>query len=618
MKYPIISGCLAAAFAVVTVTALADDHDQGRDNHGGITKTPIKHLVVIFQENISYDHYFGTYPAAKNTDGTFFKAKRNTPLNNNLVTPLDVNHDFRLVHNVDLLNNNPNANPNAPVSPNNLRHNATDAANPFRLSPSQASTADQGHNEQPEQSAYNNGNMDGFPAWTGTTGGPPNNAPLPPPATVLTKGLVMGYFDGNTVTALWNYAQHYAMNDNSYSTQFGPSSPGAINLIAGQTNGFASTTRVLNTATTPPSLLHPTHETFGDANKSASNLTMIGDADPEQDTCSSATGDQVTMAGRNIGDLLNQRGITWGWFEGGFNLSAVNASNGSTGCARFTLPTQTPFPFSSTDYIPHHQPFQYYASTRNPSHLRPHSVASIGFSNIPNTHTPDPANHQYDSDDFFAALNAGDLPSVTFLKAPAFQDGHAGYSNPIDEQHFIVKTVNALQQSKFWKDTAIVILYDDSDGWYDHQMPPIVNSSFNPDPNVDTLNGPGVCNMGLQQGRPVSTLSGNMGNSPAWGRCGYGTRQPILVISPFAKHNYIDHTLTDQSSVLKFIEDNWLSGERIQPDGSMDTIAGSIEHMFDFDRNGDGDDRKLILDPQTGAVVSSGRHDGDDDDNDQH
>ena len=155
-------------------------------------------------------------------------------------------------------------------------------------------------------------------------------------------------------------------------------------------------------------LLHPTHEAFGDASHTASNITMIGDADPEQDACSNPTIDQVTMLGRNIGDLLNARNITWGWFEGGFNLQTVNA-NGSTGCARFTLPTQPHFPFSSTDYIPHHQPFQYYASTRNPTHARPSSIAAIGQTTIPNTHTPDPANHQYDSDDFFAALNAGNL-----------------------------------------------------------------------------------------------------------------------------------------------------------------------------------------------------------------
>jgi phospholipase C len=602
MTHRVILGCLTAAFAVAAASAVADDD---RDHRHDFTATPIKHLVVIFQENISYDHYFGTYPNAMNLPGeTPFNAKRHTPINNNLVTPLDVNNNFQPLSGPNLLTNNPNANANAPAAPNNSKQNGANAANPFRLSPSQAATADQGHNDSPEQAAYNNGNMDGFPAWTGTAGGTATNGPLPPPAAVATKGLVMGYFDGNTVTALWNYAQYYAMNDNSYSTQFGPSSPGAINLISGQANGFAHTTNVQDVS---GNLLHPTHEAFGDAGHTASNITMIGDADPEMDQCSNPKGDQVTMAGRNIGDLLNARNITWGWFEGGFNLQTVNQINGSTGCARFTPASQPHAPFSSTDYIPHHQPFQYYASTRNPAHTPPSSIAAIGHSNMPGTNMPDPANHQYDSDDFFAALNAGNLPSVTFLKAPAFQDGHAGYSDPIDEQAFIVKTINALQESEFWKDTAIVILYDDSDGWYDHQMPPIVNPSFNPGvpgpppTTVDVLNGPGTCNLGLQQGRSTTPLNGNSG-LPAWGRCGYGTRQPLLVISPFAKRNHIDHTLTDQTSVLRFIEDNWLIGERIQPNGSFDTIAGTIEHMFDFDR-GDHDDNKLILDPSTGAVV---------------
>src|SRR5205807_1218216 len=176
---------------------------------------------------------------------------RRTPTSiNSLLTPLDTTHGFAPLLGVDLINHNPNSNPAAPVAPNNSKTNGANAANPFRLSPAQALTADQGHNDSPEQSAYNNGNMDGFPAWVGTAG--------PPPAGLTTKGLVMGYYDGNTVTALWNYAQHFAMNDNSYVTQFGPSSPGAINLIAGQTNGFAASQNIVTGS--PPALLHSTHE----------------------------------------------------------------------------------------------------------------------------------------------------------------------------------------------------------------------------------------------------------------------------------------------------------------------------------------------------------------------
>jgi hypothetical protein len=77
-----------------------------------------------------------------------------------------------------------------------------------------------------------------------------------------------------------------------------------------------------------------------------------------------------------------------------------------------------------------------------------------------------------------------------------------------------------------------------------------------------------------------------------------------LVVSPFAKVNYVDHTLIDQSSVLRFIEDNWLAGQRIQPGGSFDTIAGPLNNMFDFDHHGEGGRaRRLFLDPTTGAVV---------------
>ena len=607
MRLPTAIGLVSAlALAAAAAGASADDR-RGQDPNDARTATPIKHVVVIFQENVSFDHYFGTYPNAMNLSGeTPFLASRPTPKVNNLVNPLDVNNNFGPLAGVDLVNHNPNSNPNAPAAPNNSKSNGAAASNPFRLAPSQALTADQGHNESPEESAYNNGLMDGFPAFVGTAG--------PPPAGIGTKALVMGYYDGNTITALWNYAQHFAINDNNYTTQFGPSTPGAINLISGQANGVAATLNVFDGS---GNLLHGTHEAFGDAAHIQSNITEIGDGDPLQDVCSNPAIDQVTMAGKNIGDLLNARGITWGSFMGGFNLSVVNA-NGTTGCARETNPTAPGTPAStSTDYIPHHAWFQYYASTRNPTHARPSSVEAIGHSLIPHTSTPDPANHQYDINDFFTVLKAGKLPAVNFLKAPAFEDGHAGYSDPTDEQHFLVQVINALQKSPEWSETAVIILYDDSDGWYDHQMPPVVNTSFNP--AVDTLNGPGLCRTsnGFQQGKtmPPVPLNGNSGQ-PVWGRCGYGTRMPLLVVSPLAKTNYVDHTLTDQTSVLRFIEDNWLSGERIQLEGSFDTIAGPLSNMFDFSDRDEGGPRKLILDEATGVVISSSG--GDDDRGDNH
>jgi phospholipase C len=402
----------------------------------------------------------------------------------------------------------------------------------------------------------------------------------------------MGYYDGNTTTALWNYAQHFAMSDNFFSTTFGPSTPGALNLVAGQNSGFTAFNGHV-----------PSSHQVSDGGGS---FTMIGDGDPLHDVCSNPAVDQATIGGRNIGDMLNLKGITWGWFEGGFDLTVINP-NGTSGCLRSHAATQPPFPVSQ-DYIPHHQPFQYFASTSNPNHDRPSSVAAIGLSLIPHTNNPDPAKHQYDLHDFFDALNAGHMPAVTYLKATAYQDGHAGYSDPLDEQNFVVRTINALQKSRFWSSTAVIITYDDSDGFYDHQMPPIVNPSFSV---ADKLNGPSTCNAGLQQGQSTRStpLNGAFGYA-AQGRCGYGTRMPLIVVSPFAKKNFIDHTLIDQTSILRFIEDNWLFGERVQPNGSFDTIAGSLDHLFDFDRREDGS-RKLILNETTGAAVSSTEDDDD-------
>jgi phospholipase C len=513
--------------------------DSTSDDSAVKTLTPVKHLVVIFGENITFDHYFGTYPYAHNpTAEPQFTRSAQTPSVNGF--------------NQALLTFNPNFLNEA---------NGDGAANPFRLDRSQARTADQDHGYAPEQEAFDFGLMDAFPEFTGAGGPPPGS----PPSTVDTTGLVMSYFDGNTVTALWNYAQNFAMSDNHYGTNFGPSTVGALNLISGQTNGII---RIEN---------GPSSDWIGDGN---GGLTVIGDPDPIGDVCSTSTGDKVRMGGRNIGDLLNDAGITWGWFEGGFNLNIVNP-NGTTGCNRSHTSALTGV--FSNDYIPHHEPFQYYGSTANPQHLRPTSLSTIGQT--------DAANHQYDIRDFLAALNAGNLPSVSFLKAIGIQDAHPGYSSPLDEQEFVVTTINALQESAFWNDTAVIILYDDSDGWYDHQMSPILNHS---DTTADQLTGNGTCGDGSSAlpGIDPKTLH-------AQGRCGYGPRIPFLVISSMAKQNYVDHGLIDQTSVIHFIENNWLGGQRLGG-GSFDSIAGTIGSMFDFTHSRQ---TKLILSPSTGEPL---------------
>jgi phospholipase C len=470
----------------------------------GDTATPVKHVIVLFQENVSFDHYFGTYPNAENRPGEMpFHAAPDTPK----VNGLDEN----------LLQRNPNA------------------ANPMRLSRAEAATCDMDHEYTAEQLAFDGGRMDKFVEFTG---GPECD-----------RRLVMAYYDGNTVTALWNYAQRFSLSDNFFGTTFGPSAVGAINLVAGNTHGAS-----------PPELM------FGFIPVAVEG-TLIWDPEPAYDDCDDPRLPAIAMTGRTIGDLLSAKRVSWGWFEGGFR--ATGTKDGKALCGQKSTNIVGA---KVTDYSPHHEPFQYYKQTANPHHLPP--TGKIGGD--------DQANHQYDLQDFYDALAGGALPAVSFVKAKKFQDGHAGrdYSNPLDEQTHLVTAIGAIMQSRYWADSAIVIAYDDSDGWYDHVAPPIVKGSAVP--GIDGYGAPGLC------GTP------EQGDYQA--RCGHGPRLPLLIVSPFAKANYVDHTPTDQTSILKFIEDNWRLG-RIG-DQSYDALAGELSGMFDF---GHPRPETLMLDPATGA-----------------
>ncbi len=509
--------------------------------------TPIKHLVVIFDENVSFDHYFGTYPFAANTDGSTFRAKRGTPRVNGLYSKIT---------------------PSGPIGP--LLTANPNLYNPARLTHAQAATCDQDHGYTPEQQAVNGGRMDKFVQFTESA--PTCNASQP--ALFFRPGLVMDYYDGNTTTALWNYAQNYAMSDNNWDTTFGPSTPGALNLISGQTGGSYAV------SATNANMKVPDPGTVSALNKRGLG-TIYGDLDPAYDDCSNgshaASENSFPLGvttGRNIGDLLNARGITWGWFQGGFTPTGTNAAGFAVcGSASKNITGAT-----VTDYSPHHEPFQYYRSTANPKHLPPSSEAAIG-------HT-DQANHQYDLSDFYATLSAGNMPAVSFLKAAEYQDGHPGYSDPLDEQNFLVNTINQVEKSKYLDSTAIVVTWDDSDGWYDHQVMPVVNGS---DTSADTT----FCSAA-----PIT-----LGTYPD--RCGFGQRLPMLVISPWTRQNYVSHNRTNTVSIIRFIEDNWLFGRRIG-DGSYDSVSRSIAGfggLLDFFTRPHF--RPVILDHTTGEVVSS-------------
>jgi phospholipase C len=526
--------------------------------HSGNTSTPIKHVVVIFDENESFDHYFGTYPYAANTDGTPFTAKPGTPTVNGLYTTITGKGPIG-----PLLTDNPNE------------------YNPQRLTPSEALTSDQNHGYTAEEQAVDNGKLDQFVQDTeSSTPAAGCGVEYCPP------GIVMDYYDGNTTTALWNYAQYYSMSDNNYDTAFGPSTPGAVNVTSGDTAGAEAFNPTWDT-TDPNANVTTTDSDIKDVNSSTGLGVLYTDSDPYYDDCSdgshSTDGALAALTGENIGNLLNNSHVTWGWFQGGFAPTGTSDAPGTT----TALPVcgsehENIGGVEETDYVAHHDPFQFYASTANPAHLAPSSLSEIGYT--------DQANHQYDVSLFSDALKGtggAQLPAVSYIKPPAYENAHPGNSDPTDEQNFVVNTVNSIEKSKYWDSTAIVITYDDSDGWYDSAVPPVINGSN--DSTTDTAFCSSV---------PTTVTAEN-------DRCGFGQRLPLIVISPYTRENYVSSNLTDTTSVVKFIEDNWLKGERI-PD-SFDAVSGSLDApggVLDFDVK--PHDTPLILNPATGAVVSGG------------
>ncbi len=602
------------------------------------TTTPIKHVVVIFQENVSFDHYFGTYPNAANSDGQKFKAKNGTPAVDGLTPATSESLPPSLRHSDNLLFSNPNSS-----QPQRLDSNATglsgDAGGQL--------TCDQDHNYSDEQQAFDEGKMDHFVQSVGTGNG------TTPFGAACNPAQVMDYYDGNTVTALWNYAQHFAMSDNSYGTTFGPSAPGAINLAAGDT-GEVDTEHMAES----PSIATSTKPNADLTENGLGGYSLTSDAQPYWDDCS--TRDAVAMKGRNIGDELNEKGLSWGWFEGGFRPDQTyQEALAGSGKAGQPTSTFTPDEFKSyyasehrpahssnqticstvhpvgvalggtgqwgykDDYIPHHEPFQYYSSTANPHHLAiPTNTSgqdtiagleSIGHdtqsyvAGVPQFNTP---NHNYDTSDFnqlVEAINRRELPgsalpNVSFLKAPGYEDGHAAYSDPADEQAFVTGVINELMRSPDWKSTAVIVNYDDSDGWYDHAYSGVTNQSLSPADNltntsftVSSTGTSGQCGPNPQTAPP---LKGEQG------RCGFGPRLPMMVISPFAKSNDVDHDLSNQASTINFVEYNWglpaIPGSFDQVQATTDASEGvpfDLAGMFQFSGKKAG---KLFLNPVTG------------------
>ena len=133
----------------------------------------------------------------------------------------------------------------------------------------------------------------------------------------------------------------------------------------------------------------------------------------------------------------------------------------------------------------------------------------------------------------------GKLPAVTFIKPLGPDNEHPGYATLLTGQQHVADLVSTIQNSAYWADTAIIITYDEHGGRWDHVAPPVID------------------------------------------RWGPGLRVPTIVISPFAKKGFVDHTQYDTTSILRLIEDRW----NLQPLGTRDAATGNLSTAFDFSQS---------------------------------
>ncbi|MCZ8517324.1 stalk domain-containing protein [Paenibacillus filicis] len=429
------------------------------------TSSPIKHTVVIFQENRSFDNYFGTYPYAPG-----FK-----PLSG---TPQDVRNFKYVAGNEvrDVAGNvyNPDDNGN-PVYP---WHDAGNA---------NVQEVDVNHNYADMISMINGGKMDKFYTMNskGTTLNP-------------TRGkLSMSYFDHNDIPAYWQYAQHFALADNYFQPVAGPSTPGALYLVAAQSgNGSAA------------------------ANNKDPNSQITGDPTPKNGPFGgdNSAGLTYNLTYKNIGDELTDSNQSWAWYSGGWDAAKAATNATKPALDKTSLSTVSP---EALKYSPHHNPFQYFQNYEDGKY----------------------DNNLKDYNNFTTDVANGTLPQVSFVKAGYGDDEHPGLGNQStpSAEDFTVKTINQIMNSPYWKDTAIIITYDESGGFYDHIAPPAA----------------------------VTTADGMVGNGP---------RIPALVISPYAKQNYVSHVQYDHTSILKFIETNY----NLPALNNRDAVANNLTDMFDL------------------------------------
>ncbi|MGO9336963.1 MAG: phospholipase C [Terracidiphilus sp.] len=490
----------------------------------------IKYVFVLFQENRSFDFYFGTYPGA---NGLFSQPAAETPGFNQPIVNTDGSVSL--------------------ISPFKIPQSVTaTGGGTVLLYPEDTDSVNHGHAAIDAKLDLNSSNVAQNDRYAfieeGLSGTLSNNAgtqsytytgPAPTLAQKQKGELVVSHVDCDTVPFLWNYADRFTLFDNFFDTVIGPSTPNAIAMIAGQSGetqwvkypGLGNNINTTGAALpvtgdsqpfwgsaldifTPPGSKQPTESGGAPSANPASNLTFAtlplsfmgnqienitaNELDPAFDLID-VQNDITKIAGDG------NKPVNWAWYQEGYDHESTDPSTTAT----------------HTTYIAHHDAPQYFGyEANNPNETSAHMkglgdfFGAIGSNAFPSS-----------GGVYYVRGGYGNLDSLT-PRSPnkaveadfAGNDDHPGYSDAQISEALLADEINAIASSKYWPESAIIITYDETDGLYDHTQP-VIRSW---DPSATALD--------------------------------QGPRIPAIVISPYGVVHGISHEATEHGSIIKFID----------------------------------------------------------------
>jgi len=466
-KYPRAAAALALLICLSNcTTSAAKDPTQDANSAQQLElfRRRVNHIIVIYQENWSFDGLYGRFLGADGIANAGAAArqvdKQGVPYKK-LPRPIDTAKKSSMEATDSRF-------------PDDLPNGPFDLAQFVRP---EDRTGDLIHRFYHEQLQIDGGKMDRFVAWTDAA------------------GLTMSYYDASDLPE-GKLAKQYTLCDHFFHAAFGGSFLNHFWLIAAASPKYPGAPASLLSNPDAAHLKDAQLTPDGYAVNTMLSVNLPHYHDKEGHDTSIAKPDQLlpNQTFPTIGDRLSEKHISWAWYAGGWDRAMAG----------------DPDPKFNGLFEIHHQPFIYFANYADGTAAK--------------------KEHLKDEKDLMAALAGNSLPSVVFFKPFGEDDEHPGYASVLRGQQHVADLVGAIQKSSYWDDSVVIIAYDENGGRWDHVAPP---------------------------------------KKDRWGP---GSRVPTIVVSPFAKRGYIDHTEYDTTSILRLIEERW----DLAPLSDRDRDAGDL------------------------------------------